>query len=331
MKKPITIIGAGITGLILANTLCESGYQVCVIDKGRGVGGRLATRRWTLPEVKAPQESLVRWDHGAQYFTAKGPSFNQLVAEWATNGWSHPWEAISSVESPRWVADGGMTQLCKHLATGLEIILSDRIIRLTHNRDHWTLALESGKDIQSSHVVITAPVPQILELLGQSQLLLTPDQASCLGDIQYQPCIGLLGVSSAQSVLPQVGYATEGNPVLAWVADNHAKGISPASIGAYTAHAAPEWSKQHWYDDDESLESHLKSALADWIPEQSWQHTMIKRWRYALVSNSAKQPYSPLTELPNLWAAGDGFVSGKVEGAVTSALALASHLIEEVM
>ena len=53
------IIGAGLSGLSAAQTLVRSGRSVLVVDKGRGVGGRLATRRIGDATL----------DHGAQFFT----------------------------------------------------------------------------------------------------------------------------------------------------------------------------------------------------------------------------------------------------------------------
>ncbi len=41
----IAIIGAGMAGLICAQRLTEAGYSVLVVEKSRGLGGRLATRR----------------------------------------------------------------------------------------------------------------------------------------------------------------------------------------------------------------------------------------------------------------------------------------------
>jgi len=70
------VIGAGVSGLIAARTAQANGARVLVLDKGRGVGGRLATRR---------TDSGV-FDHGAQFFTARDPQFRLLVEAWRAAG-----------------------------------------------------------------------------------------------------------------------------------------------------------------------------------------------------------------------------------------------------
>ncbi|MBC8101135.1 MAG: NAD(P)-binding protein, partial [Cytophagales bacterium] len=52
------VIGAGLAGLAFAGDAAASGASVRLLDKGRGVGGRTATRRF----------GDLRVDHGAQYF-----------------------------------------------------------------------------------------------------------------------------------------------------------------------------------------------------------------------------------------------------------------------
>ena len=66
------VIGAGIAGLLAARTLQEHGLRVTVLDKGRGVGGRMATRRI----------GSAVFDHGAQFFTARDPQFDTLISVW---------------------------------------------------------------------------------------------------------------------------------------------------------------------------------------------------------------------------------------------------------
>ena len=51
----VIVIGAGISGCACAHQLVYAGHQVTVVEKGRGVGGRMATRRM----------EGARIDHGA--------------------------------------------------------------------------------------------------------------------------------------------------------------------------------------------------------------------------------------------------------------------------
>ena len=59
--------------------------HVTVVDKGRGVGGRMATRRLTSPDGAA------RIDHGAQYFTNYDPQFKPMLDEWLVKGIIKEW------------------------------------------------------------------------------------------------------------------------------------------------------------------------------------------------------------------------------------------------
>ena len=50
-KTDILIVGAGIAGLCAANDLQKAGHDVLVIDKGRGFGGRMASRRINISPI----------------------------------------------------------------------------------------------------------------------------------------------------------------------------------------------------------------------------------------------------------------------------------------
>jgi renalase len=67
----VAVIGAGIAGLTCAQKLQQAGKSVVLIDKSRGLGGRLATRR--LAGTHA--------DHGVCYLQAKGDRFQHWIDE----------------------------------------------------------------------------------------------------------------------------------------------------------------------------------------------------------------------------------------------------------
>ena len=59
LKESCIVVGAGIAGLCSAHVLQDSGMPVVVLDQGRAVGGRLATR--------VIKQGV--FDYGAQFFT----------------------------------------------------------------------------------------------------------------------------------------------------------------------------------------------------------------------------------------------------------------------
>jgi NAD(P)-binding Rossmann-like domain len=80
-SKHVAIIGAGIAGLAVAHRLGQSGPRVTLFEKGRGVGGRMATRGI----------SELQFDHGAQYFTVKGDRFRAMAKQWKAAGHADDW------------------------------------------------------------------------------------------------------------------------------------------------------------------------------------------------------------------------------------------------
>ena len=85
-----------------------------VVDKGRSVGGRLATRRI----------GGARLDHGAQFFTVRGDDFGSLVDEAIAAGIVHEWCAGFDDPPdgyPRYTGSVGMNGLAKWLARDIDV------------------------------------------------------------------------------------------------------------------------------------------------------------------------------------------------------------------
>ena len=325
-------MGAGICGLTAAAELKALGKRAVVLDKGRSVGGRLATRR--------VGDGLA--DTGAQFFTVRGPEFGAQVAEWVAEGlvfeWSRGWSdgSLTTVREghPRYAVKGGMNQVPRRLAQGLSIRLLQVITAVRAIEGGWQVELANGERTSARAILLTPPVPQSLDLLKEGGVQLPAITLEELNRIEYDPCICGLFTLSRSIDLPSPGAVQRPHANLQWVADNHRKGISPNAI-VLTAQASPTYSRALWSADDDTI---LKSMKLDLMPFVGEQATIlsaeVKRWRYA----SPKSIYpEPLLTLPiplgegqpaTMAFAGDAFGAARVEGAYLSGKAAAHALAE---
>jgi renalase len=319
--KSCAIVGAGIAGLVAAERLRERGVRVVLLDKGRSVGGRLATRRMGNATL----------DHGAQYFTAKEERFKQYVEAWVQAGIVREWAkgfstdgALPENGNARYIAPKGMTAITKHLANGLTIHTEARVVKLVHENHGWTLHTDNGEETSADAVLLTPPVPQVLELVRASMISLPIDVETNLSAVSYLPCIAALAVLSGASRVPSPGGVLVSGEPIAWIADNAQKGISSAP--SVTIHATPAFSLDHWNDDDPTLTQTLLTAAAPYLGSNV-QTVEIKKWRYALAKTFYSKPFELLTTTAPLALAGDGFLSPRVEGAALSGLYAADALL----
>jgi renalase len=163
IETDVLIIGAGMTGLSAAQVLVANGLNVTILEKSRGkasnlvegrlstimplvsdrgigVGGRLATRR-----IQGH-----RFDHGAQYFTARDPQFVKQVQHWLENAVVCKWfdalplasGKVDDTPIERYVTSTeGMTQIPKYMARecgdALTVKPSTEVSRLEKTATGW--------------------------------------------------------------------------------------------------------------------------------------------------------------------------------------------------
>lgn len=333
------IVGAGICGLMAAGQLVAHGARVMVLDKGRSVGGRLATRR-----IEAG-----RADHGAQFFTARRERFQQFVNHWMeqnlifrwSTGWSDGSLAAGTIGDghPRYAVHSGMSALPKHLAAeygtqGAQVLTSVKVVSLTQVAASWVVTADDGRAWRSRSLILTPPAPQSLTFLDAGGVELAPHERRALAAITYAPCLCAMLLVDGSVWLPAPGAVQRPHDQISWIADNQRKGISPAAT-VLTLHGSPEWSAAHYGDADSALILAFQAALEPWLaPQMAGSNRLraaeIKRWRYALPTVLHPEPYLRPTGVSALYLGGDGFASPRVEGAALSGLAIADALLAEL-
>lgn len=317
----VAILGAGMSGLICAREL-SSQHEVQLFDKARGVAGRMSTRR---------VEPDLRFDHGAQYFTARDPRFHLQIDEWIAAGVVAPWTGpvgvlqcgeISFPEtSPvRYVGVPTMNAPAKRLAEGRTIHLSQRIEKLTRTDSDWTLTSERGEPFGPFDVVVcTLPTAQAADLLRD----VAPNYAAEVEQVTLNPCWATLVHFTQRLPLELDGAFVHDSP-LNWIARNSSKPGRDAEHDCWVLHATQAWSVRHLEQLPDEVAPQMLAALAAAsnlsLPGVAYQ--AAHRWRYSI-------PPEPLTvgciadgDL-RLAIGGDWCQQAKVEGAFLSGLALA--------
>jgi predicted NAD/FAD-dependent oxidoreductase len=325
-KKSCIVVGAGISGLLAADALHREGWDLTVLDKGRGVGGRMATRR----------VGGGTFDHGAQFFTVRSDRFSGLVDGWLGAGAAVEWaRGFADAEGkpnqdghPRYRGGAGMTSIPKHLAYDLDVRTGERAVKVDVRTDGWEVACESGLRLEASALVLAMPVPQALELATSGGFRLPESTRQDLKAVSYDPCLALMVLLDGPGDVPAPGgMQIKGEP-LDWIGDNQRKGIS--DLPAITIHAGPEWSRAHFEDDEADVKRQLISLAGDRLGtdlSSSVVESSLARWRYSWVTKAHPEPFLAASEGPPLLFCGDAFGQPKVEGAALSGLTAADHLL----
>lgn len=320
----VVVVGAGISGLLAADRLSEHGHDVVVLDKGRGVGGRLATRR-----ISGPDGRQAILDHGAQFFTVRSERFAELVDGWMRSDIVFEWcRGFDSEDGhARYAVRGGMTSLAKHISRNLDVRTSTLVFSIgettnaeRRTRDHrYTITIDDGSQLGADAVIVTCPIPQSYSLTVEAGIELPRDLL--MGD--YDRTIGLLAVLDGPSGLDAPGGVQNPDGIFSWIADNAAKGIS--DVHALTCHANPQWSEAHWNDAPEEGSRQLLDHVRAYLGTSNITVSDYKKWRFA----TPRKPWPDrFFAHDSVVFAGDAFAGPKVEGAATSGLAAADHVIE---
>jgi renalase len=344
----VAIIGAGLAGLTCAQQLHQAGYSVIVVEKSRGVGGRVATRR--LHHTCA--------DHGVRYLEAQGKRSKQLISRLETRSILQVWtdtiynlktnSELGSLDSgsniPRYVAPEGMTAIAKYLAVGLEIWLNRRMQSLTPtDNSTWNLTLEpqleSQNELQVKAVVMAIPAPQALMLLEPlAPNFLTAGFLDNLRSVEFDPCLSVMAGYPAQRqeelehLNPAWKACTLQDSDLAWIGLDSSKRKSP-QMPIFVLQSSAEFAKLHLDTEDlnsvgQLLLSHAAQLLIPWLDTPDW--FQVHRWRYAFPSHCLNKEYlDEKTSIP-LICCGDWCGGNLIENAIVSGLAAAEKINDKL-
>ena len=367
----IAIIGGGLTGLFTA-TLLERAFiqstaikstaikstdiqstdqssipQITIFEKSRSVG-RLATRYRTDSQTGKNWQ----WAFGAQFFTAKTPSFQQFIAPWLETDLLQPWCAEVVALTPangndessdmqhkdqwnttqaRYISTPKMTSWARALAEDLQhtnIKFKTRVAPFAQYPQNQTddkteLFDESGNSLGCfDWVICTAPNGQALELMAESGFT----ESVNIAKPKMQACYTLmLGWDEVQSLPATLTSQTPSKWDVAYVNNSpldrifieHQKPAHNDLLPSVTIHARNDWSETHIDDDIDTITEQLLQAAQHalhWDDETAPRQVDCHRWRYAATTVDNNEALGILVDSQHQWiVSGDWCGQGNIE------------------
>lgn len=303
------IVGAGLTGLNLARELKKTlpDVQIQLLEKSKGCGGRMATRRI----------NDIRFDHGAQFIRSTEVS-KELIELWKTENVAKtfPSDTLNGI-----CAGAGITQLAKVLARNMNISYDLKVLKLEPQAGNWIVMSDAGSVVSAKNVVLTAPLPQSLEILQRSGL----EFDSRLSKIRYEKAVVFL-IEAESKLLPHFNYMENIDDDIRSLCAQHAKGNS--EVPSWSIVMTENWSHSHFDMTDDELLEKAQSVLPQKITSLDIKHIHVKKWRFSQPQTTWHDPY--VNPHAGLYLAGDAFGGPSLIGALKSSQQLANQLRTEV-
>ena len=322
MKK-IAIIGAGFSGLTLAQLLSKN-HHVTVFEKSYAPGGRLATRL-TTP---------YHFDHGAQFFTAKTDEFKKFLIPLIKSNVITPWNAVFAELTPnqliqhkRWdnhfphyVGSISMKKIGYFISQHIKVCFNTTITSIQPSEKlKWCLHDNQQHLGHFDWVVTALPSYQASILLPN-----TTSYLEKLKTIKMSACFTLM-LEMNQSKL-NFDAALIKNADISWISVNSSKPNRP-QLNSMVIHSTNLYADNNIDKPIEMVSEHLLSETLKitQLSKQNLNIIDIHRWKYA---NIKKQPKAHLMidTANQIASCGDWCIEGKVEGAFLSAINLHKHL-----
>ena len=333
----VAVVGAGISGCLLADFLDAASIDVSIFEKSRGCGGRASTKLtdWgqcdlgaTIVPVQKTLFSDFMQDLYNQNIVSKWPE-NILVSQKDN-------QLLENYVGDRehYVFNGKMNSACRHWIKNAKLHTNNLISQIRYlSGKGWQLkSNEVWQTELFDKVVLTAPWPQSQALIEHSELSIKqPDFSqswtSCWSialklqqlvtskvDIIYlkNQSIQTLVRDSGKPLRPQPFLSDKGNESEIWVAQ-----------------LANKLSDELGQSGKEKAISIATKGLCELfnLPDESVSNTYAHYWRYARPSPGQK-PLGILSQSEHgVFVGGDWSFGASIESAYEAALTLSRAII----
>ena len=326
--KNVAVIGAGITGITLANLL-QKKFNLTVFEKSRGVGGRMATRR----------AEPYQFNHGAQYFKIENKEFKDFLQPLILNKIIKPLEAnqieilnkevikrTKIYNKQYFTAESKMNSVVKYLINNnFSIKLLCKIEKIIKENDKWFL-IDSGQVSFGPYdwLIITIPPNQAKEILYNNFKFL-----DIIKKIKMRSCYSLM---LGFDIFEEFDFDTALflNEDIQWLS---MRKIILENKAYYNLliNSSYNFAEQNINGSKDKISDHLIKQVSDILKCKlnNYEHKALHFWKYAM-SEKNNNLGSLLDEDFKIIVCGDWCMNGKVEGGFLSAKDAVNKLLKYI-
>lgn len=339
----VIVVGAGLAGITAAQHLSQAGYGVLVLDKSRGLGGRVATRR----------VGDVVLDHGCRYvpFSSGLAWLPDLLNQGIVQSWQPEAFTLGAdnqlvpqpLEEAYYVAPQGMTAIAKTLAQGLSVQRQCQVSQVLPTAAGWTIMATTvdgtTQTWESKALVLAIPAAQIPPLLSESiqNNLALAELSAAAAAVVFDPVITVMAgypaehaIAPPQTTSTPAGWMIEGHnhPALRWLALDSGKRPNPpyptVVLHSSAAFAAEQFEAKDLSAVGQNLLTQAAAALQCDVTTPDWMQ--VHRWRYGFVQKAYPAKVWATETVPTLAGCGDWCGGRDVEAASLSGAEAAIYI-----
>ena len=307
------VLGSGISGSTIANLLNKK-YQVEVLDKAKGIGGRASTKKIN---------KLIRLDHGLQYFSPKTREFQKYIDACLKKKILKVWKGNhidftfkNNFNSNKIIGNSGNNSLNKFLLNKVKIKFLQKIIKINFNGAYWELR-SKDKLFKAKNIIITFPFTQTKQLarkyLSKSFLDL---------NIKMEPNITVLLEQKASKNIP-ISSIKLNDDIIAWISNENSKKRYFSKKNYWTVQTSSKYSKKtinKYKLKKKYYSNQIKRRFGDilGIDHKKLKTLLIHGWKYSYNNFSIKEKCY-WNSKKRMGLCGDWFIGPNAESAWLSA------------
>jgi renalase len=309
-------------------------------EKAKGVGGRMSTSR-------SPSDSNCIADLGAQYITTSQDNFtnhSEIYESLMQGKLLEP--SCGKIEGMKdlplgtkhFVAPHGMNSLVKHFLHNAadEIHFGYYLTSICKQGKSWLVETKCGVKDVFDVVILTMPVPQVLDIGGSIQEIIhkNHNMKYNLESVTFSSRYALCLFFNAKYKF-NLGWDSKYiyNDIFRYVSLDNKKRNRLDLPSAVVFHTSIQYGAINSNRDMDVVKNelihHVKKMFPDW-PEP--EHIKCQRWQYSqVVTPYLGQPGCLIiAEHPLLVAGGDSFTSSHIDGCISSAFILADTVVQVI-